>query len=246
MIKNLRYAIAAIAMMTCGATYAQDATEPEKPTCTTIEFVNVYGGFEAENDEKTAVYLAKHQLVNDAATITFAKGGAATDPNYNIKNKYICLFGGSLEDETKTEGNTMTYNSDKYITQINLVATKANPWGMLKVNCGTLVQNNGSSKRNVVWTNKDADGNYIDTKEVVFTVCSSNGTSPDGVEQTPSAKDQVRYVRTLVYTTATATGITSVAANTAKSGVRYNIAGQRVGNDFKGLVIENGQKKIVK
>lgn len=44
-----------------------------------------------------------------------------------------------------------------------------------------------------------------------------------------------------------ATGIENVkAAKTAAENVAYNLAGQKVGNDFKGLVIVNGQKMIRK
>lgn len=41
------------------------------------------------------------------------------------------------------------------------------------------------------------------------------------------------------------TGINAVS-NDTKQGVRYNVSGQRVGNDYKGIVIENGKKYLVK
>ena len=31
-----------------------------------------------------------------------------------------------------------------------------------------------------------------------------------------------------------------------ETGVRYNLAGQRVGNDYKGIVIVNGRKVVIK
>ena len=34
--------------------------------------------------------------------------------------------------------------------------------------------------------------------------------------------------------------------NTVKNGTRYNLAGQRVNNSYKGIVIENGKKFVVK
>lgn len=237
MIKNLRYAIAAIAMMTCGATYAQDATEPEKPTNTKIVFGDIYDGIEGENSAKTVVYLEKHPTeTTNGINITFAKGDAKSAPNYTIAKKWLVLYGGNTENE-KTEGNTATYTSDKYITSISMNVSKAKPLATIKANVGTITLggNNGVCP---IWTNVDKDGNVIDTKEVVFTFCSN---------ETPSASDNMRIVDTQVYTlNSVPTGITSISANNAKNGVRYNLAGQRVGNDFKGLVIENGQKKIVK
>ena len=42
------------------------------------------------------------------------------------------------------------------------------------------------------------------------------------------------------------TAISTVKAVKAEAGVRYNLAGQKVGNGFKGVVIENGKKLVVK
>lgn len=49
-----------------------------------------------------------------------------------------------------------------------------------------------------------------------------------------------------VYGLSTTTGIHHVAVDKARKGVRYNLAGQRVGEGYKGVVIENGKKIIVK
>jgi len=43
-----------------------------------------------------------------------------------------------------------------------------------------------------------------------------------------------------------ATGINNITVDNAKKGVRYNLAGQRVNESYKGVVIENGKKMIVK
>ena len=42
------------------------------------------------------------------------------------------------------------------------------------------------------------------------------------------------------------TGIMNMVAEKAVDGISYNIAGQKVGNDFKGLVIKNGKKFVIK
>ena len=41
-------------------------------------------------------------------------------------------------------------------------------------------------------------------------------------------------------------GINNVTAAKAENAVRYNLAGQKVGNDFKGVVIMNGKKVVLK
>jgi hypothetical protein len=43
-----------------------------------------------------------------------------------------------------------------------------------------------------------------------------------------------------------ATGISNIAAEKASNSAIYNLAGQKVSNDFKGLVIKNGKKFVVK
>ena len=42
------------------------------------------------------------------------------------------------------------------------------------------------------------------------------------------------------------TGLAEIDAAQPKSGIRYNLMGQPVGKDYKGIVIENGQKFIVR
>ena len=44
----------------------------------------------------------------------------------------------------------------------------------------------------------------------------------------------------------TVTGIEDIVTTTAKSGQRYNLMGQPVGKDYKGIVIEDGKKIIVR
>ena len=55
---------------------------------------------------------------------------------------------------------------------------------------------------------------------------------------------------TVIYTKAelksTVTGVEDINAAKPKSGQRYNLMGQPVGKDYKGIVIENGKKLIIK
>ena len=41
-------------------------------------------------------------------------------------------------------------------------------------------------------------------------------------------------------------GISTIAAENTSNSAIYNLAGQKVSNDFKGLVIKNGKKFVVK
>ena len=42
------------------------------------------------------------------------------------------------------------------------------------------------------------------------------------------------------------TGVVDLNAATAKSGQRFNVMGQPVGSDYRGIVIENGKKRVIK
>ena len=44
----------------------------------------------------------------------------------------------------------------------------------------------------------------------------------------------------------TATGVTDLNAAKPRGGQRYNLMGQPVGKDYKGIVIEDGRKAIVR
>ena len=41
-------------------------------------------------------------------------------------------------------------------------------------------------------------------------------------------------------------GVDAIRTNAEKSGQRYNLAGQRVGNDFRGIAVQNGRKVVIK
>ncbi len=56
----------------------------------------------------------------------------------------------------------------------------------------------------------------------------------------------VRPVLAFSYEEDLPTGIVDLNAATAKSGQRYNLMGQPVGKDYKGIVIEDGKKRVIK
>ena len=51
---------------------------------------------------------------------------------------------------------------------------------------------------------------------------------------------------TATFREAIATGVEDINVATAKRGQRYNLMGQPVGKDYKGIVIENGKKRVIK
>ena len=80
--------------------------------------------------------------------------------------------------------------------------------------------------KNIVWKLEDGTESLIDqTGTKNFYVKEGAGTAP--------------------YEFGTATGINSVVNGNAASGNIYNLNGQRVTNNFKGIVVKNGKKFVV-
>lgn len=239
-------------MAVSGSMFAQGTTESKGEV---IDFVETFSKIEkADNTDKNGhefVYLEKHAIEQNGISVVFAKATGSGAPSFKIKDaktgnadKFIKLFGGALTGEgAGTDGNTMTFKAEKNITKISIAASNANQYGTIKANCGTVTMSGATedNKRGDIdptWTNVDKDGNTIEVKEVVFTICR---------DAKAEKYEHVRYAKATVFTAdGAATGINNITAAKAQNGVRYNLAGQRVSKDFKGVVIENGKKMIVK
>ena len=239
-------------MAVSGSMFAQETTESKGEV---IDFVETFSKIEkADNTDKNGhefVYLEKHAIEQNGISVVFAKATGSGAPSFKIKDaktgnadKFIKLFGGALTGEgAGTDGNTMTFKAEKNITKISIAASNANQYGTIKANCGTVTMSGATedNKRGDIdptWTNVDKDGNTIEVKEVVFTICR---------DAKAEKYEHVRYAKATVFTAdGAATGINNITAAKAQNGVRYNLAGQRVSKDFKGVVIENGKKMIVK
>lgn len=252
MIKNLRSIFMVALMAVSGSMFAQGTTESKGEV---IDFVETFSKIEkADNTDKNGhefVYLEKHAIEQNGISVVFAKATGSGAPSFKIKDaktgnadKFIKLFGGALTGEgAGTDGNTMTFKAEKNITKISIAASNANQYGTIKANCGTVTMSGATedNKRGDIdptWTNVDKDGNTIEVKEVVFTICR---------DAKAEKYEHVRYAKATVFTAdGAATGINNITAAKAQNGVRYNLAGQRVSKDFKGVVIENGKKMIVK
>ena len=253
MIKNLRSIFMVALMAVSGSMFAQGTTEPKGEV---IDFVATFSKIEkADNTDKNGhefVYLEKHAIEQNGISVVFAKATGSSAPSFKIKDaktgnadKFIKLFGGALSGENKgTDGNTMTFKAEKNITKISIAASNADQYGTIKANCGTVEMTGANPDAkparpaiDVLWTNVEG-GKTIDVKEVVFTICR---------DAKAEKYEHVRYGSAIVFTAdGAATGINNITAAKAQNGVRYNLAGQRVSKDFKGVVIENGKKMIVK
>ena len=83
----------------------------------------------------------------------------------------------------------------------------------------------------VVWALKDGSETLINMKDGRnFWIKEGAGTTPYQMEVPEDDP----------------TGINNVVNKATRSAVIYNIAGQRVSKDYKGLVIKDGKKAVVK
>lgn len=237
MIKTLRYAFVAALMMVAGAVNAQTA-KAGKTEKIIIEFYDYYKDFEKEGDKKDVVYLNK-ALESEGIKIIFDKSTGSSAPNVtfygaNFGKAYIKLFGG---DKDNVAGNKMTFSSEtKKIVSIKLIGTNSTGWGEISASSGKITEqgNDANPKVSPLWNCDDAKTGVSD---VTFTISR--------LDNDPKAT-QVRYVRAVVEVLNDASGINNITVDNAKKGVRYNLAGQRVNESYKGVVIENGKKMIVK
>ena len=98
-------------------------------------------------------------------------------------------------------------------------------------------------------TTKQGPGNFTDATAGEYTFESDGATgtwSGDAATFSLTAsKNQVRMTKVEV-TVSPATNISNIKADTNADSPLYNLAGQRVSKSYKGVVIKNGQKVLVK
>lgn len=238
MIKTLRYAFVAALMMVAGAVNAQTA-KAAKTEKITIDFYDYYKDFDKQGTNKDVVYLGT-PLEQGGVKIVFDKSTGSAAPNVTfypsakLDKAYIKLFGG---DKDNVAGNKMTFSSEtKKIVSIKLVGTNCTGWGEISASSGKITEQGTADNPKVspLWNCDDAKTGVSD---VTFTISRLNNNTK---------ATQVRYVKAVVTVLTDATGINNITVDNAKKGVRYNLAGQRVNESYKGVVIENGKKMIVK
>ncbi len=238
MIKTLRYAFVAALMMVAGVVNAQ-TTKAATTEKITIEFYDYYKDFEKQGEKKDFIYL-NNVLDFQGIKIAFDKSTGSSAPNVTfypagtLNKAYIKLFGG---DKENVAGNTMTFSSEtKKIVSIKLVGTNCTGWGDISASSGKITDQgtDANPKVSPLWNCEDAKTGVSD---VTFTISRQKDNT---------TANQVRYVRAVVTVLNDASGINNITVDNAKKGVRYNLAGQRVNESYKGVVIENGKKMIVK
>ena len=193
--------------------------------------------------------------------------GLASGTTY-ANDKAIAVFG---DDCIYVKGAEMAFNPDswvKFVVDENDESIYNMPWqGLSQASMGdtpallraygVIPQDGGTVRLNYV--DLDGDG-YVDDCPTVFrwsenadetsSLISTNGTEFSAMIYTADGGIlgfyEVYGSLNVTITYESIVGINEVKGNKQQNDAIYNIAGQRVAKDYKGLVIKNGKKYLVK
>lgn len=178
----------------------------------------------AQRDDKT--YYAMPRKESDTYGYLNTQMKEGTLDELKIESSYDDNFvftkfedGYSIQD---CFGRYLTMNTDKDYNTFNL-GNEASAW---------TVEANADGTFSISYSN----GKFIQFGQGTFTSFGAYATMQD-----------ITVLPMLFKMVEGATGINNIQTTTAvKNNVMYNIAGQRVNKDYKGLVIMNGKKMMVK
>ena len=173
---------------------------------------------------------------------------------------YVTRHAIDMSNDTEVKAYAVSYDETNDVIKLNQVTVApANTALVFQATEGKHMLTAGNST--TALTNNDLTFYTTDTKvttdhSVLILAQNSKGEvgfHPVKVNTTVAAYKGVLLINSGTSTKGfyglndnTPTGIGHIAASTAKSSVRYNLAGQRVNANFKGVVIMNGKKYVQK
>lgn len=94
---------------------------------------------------------------------------------------------------------------------------------------------------------KEVDGQWVADKEYTKEPQNVTSITFQACDQTAGVYPAVVNIKSIKRVTTVATGISKVEnLQVAKDGKSFNLAGQQVGKGYKGIVIKNGKKVVIK
>ena len=171
---------------------------------------------------------------------------AAAEPaTLDLMDKFTGLWNGA-ETQTHNADGTITYNGKQWgglsawlgeedwsaYDQLVFEFAEATPCAVQP-----FLQYVNSSDNFTNWTNAGATKAFIDLDPALKNAVKQAALQP--------AEDCTLTI-TKIYLSTGSTGIENVKVVNVNNGAIYNLAGQKVGADYKGLVIKNGKKLVVK
>ena len=201
-----------------------------------------------ENEADVAVYQV-YTDVSDALDIYFMPL-AVVGGGYGIANNEIVIIKSNKEDavEAIPDGvSTMMYvedplNPGTYLISNDLKIT-AKAYSKLGVMSAVELLANGT--KDIYFFNHPTNSGFGFTK---YNSATQNGVGANLVylQTEPVAADRVNMIWLDENGNTTAIETIETKAETLNNGVMYNVAGQKVGADYKGLVIKDGKKFVQK
>ena len=200
-----------------------------------------------------AAFAAVSSLSFAQKTVTFELSSAESYKQFGLAG----LSSQTSTDGDFTEDKSVTSGDVKLTVSTSGVKTANRMWkGSLRMYGGTLTVE--SANDNIVkvvyavfFDNWD-ESNTVDNKNLEMT-SEKEGTKVfkfynwTGVSKKVVLNVKKAFLRSVTITSVTAAGIKNVQTIEVNENASiYNLAGQRVGKDYKGVVIQNGKKFIKK
>ena len=152
-------------------------------------------------------------------------------------------------DVDESDPSIATLFSDQYIGSYNFYSTDPSDTEIGIVATVGLLQSNGSLSAFNSANDYISEYKITDNPDGTTTIANTNNTVYGDyiyMESGGGMYNALDLNITILWEEAYDTGIKGVTAETNKDGAIYNLAGQRVSNDFKGIVIKDGKKVIMK
>lgn len=165
----------------------------------------------------------------DNETLTFSRSEQLVE-----KNTGLILKGeaGSYIVPIAAAGNTPEKNYLVSTATIPVTFTKAGTAFVLEGNDGKAEFN-----KNVAFQTIPMGKSYLKLPNSI-----QNASNISGFVQTNTGSDDIDEDKELLFTALHATGIEDVRINNDASQATFNLNGQRVGNSYRGMIINNGKK----
>lgn len=230
------------------------------------QYSTLYVG-EVVADGQSFYYMYSDDITNTTTVL-----GAAKDCLADFKGGVYSALMPSVVGETGELGMAVCSNSD-YESLMNSNWTSAANAAQACLPNATVTSSSSvnlfetdtdfAAKCLSVFLNEYDEADLLDqsgqTLEVSSVLGKLSATNSDLVTYTVEGGQLIKHIdRTVDYTCESITviytkaelqstiGIEDIVVPTDKNGARYNLLGQPVGSDYKGIVIENGKKYMIK
>jgi len=168
---------------------------------------------------------------------------------YKVAKKITSSYGNLLVASATYDEGVISFNSDNAFT----FTSTADGWTIQQADGKYLYQTGTYNNFNVSATPAADAAKYFDVVAENGAFKITNKTMNKYVQYVPAssyfgcfASAQTDAILPLLFVESNSTDINAVKAANAENGVRYNLAGQKVDKNYKGVVIMNGKKMIQK